>query len=307
MKKLFLITSAIILLSTVQLMYAQEGYLIKGKVVTQTGEALQGAMINEKGKMLFAYTNEAGEFEYNASRPHADITITLEGYHIFKANAGDDFSNVIMYEHKKAKRTWHLQFSFLNEELSFDLPDSKFDKCTSNYGAGFTWGKTFNFIGKKNGSKTVRLGICADWLNANYSYYEFTDMFFQNTMNSTFTHMNAGMQVGPMITLFPDRKFNIQLYGKYSPCYSIMALEFDEYKNVYSGFTNGFVAGGNISIGFFGIGIEYRSHSGKYTSEIDDMLADMVSSIKQPEIAEILNGEPTTKLGGYRAYITFKF
>ena len=281
---------------------AQNSYKIKGKVVSATGEGLSGARINQKDTYLFAYTNENGEFEYNATDENAVVTVTLEGYNVHKAKAGSDFSKVILYKDVEIKRTWQLQFSFLEETISTDMPDMPADEFKSNYGAGFTFGKTFYFKGKPGNKNIVKFGITADWLNAGYSYYETNDIFFDRTVNSNLAHLNFGMQVGGTLTFFPNKLVNIQLYGKYSPSYSLMYLKYDDMKNAYTGFTNGYAAGANISVGFFGIGIEYRNHSGKYASSEDYYTDD-----RTPCIANMLNQEPDVKFSGYRAYITFKF
>lgn len=302
MRKIASITLFVILVVMPFITEAQDSYKIKGKIVAANGEGLSGARVNQKDTYLFAYTNENGEFEYTATDENAVVTVTLEGYNTYKAKAGSDFSNVILYKDVKIKRSWQLQFSFLEETMSADTPDALFEECTSNYGAGFTFGKTFYFKGRPSSRNIVKFGITADWLNAGYSYYEFNDIFYDQTINSNLTHINAGMQLGGTLTFFPQKLINIQLYGKYSPCYSLMNLKYDEISATYSGFTNGYAAGANISIGFFGVGVEYRSHSGTYAPGGDELYGDRI-----PAIGQILSSEPTINFTGYRAYITFKF
>ncbi len=302
MKKIASITLIVILAMLPFITDAQNSYKIKGKVLSATGEALSGARVNQNNTYLFAYTDENGEFEYNATDEQAIVTVTLEGYNIYKAKAGSDFSNVIMFEDVKIKRSWQIQLSFLEETMTTDAAVALVDECTSNYGAGFTLGKTFYFKGKPGSRNIVKFGITADWLNAGYSYYEFNDQFYDRTINSNITHINAGMQLGGTLTFFPQKLINVQLYGKYSPCYSLLNLKYDDNSATYSGLSNGYAAGANISIGFFGIGVEYRSHSGSYKPGGDELNGERV-----PAIGQILNSEPVTDFTGYRAYITFKF
>ncbi len=307
MRRLPFIAAIAILLLLPFVSSAQGKYVIKGKVFNSAGEVIPGARINEQNTFKFASTDENGEFEYKATNEDAVILIYVEGCDIYKAKANSDFSKVVLYDAVEINRTWQIQLSFLNENLTAESDEYLFKNCTSNYGAGFTLGKTFYFKGKPGKKHTVRFGIVADWLNANYTNYTFADQFYNEVLNSTLTHINAGMQLGGVLTILPDKLFNIQLYAKYSPSYSLFNLKYS-YGNIpYIGFTNGYTAGGNISVGCFGAGIEYTSHSGIY--KMTEISGTNIPSkeLRSPAIADFLNSEAITLLSGYRAYITFKF
>ena len=119
---------------------------------------------------------------------------------------------------------------------------------------------------------------------------------------STVTNITGGLSVGPAITVLPGRKFNLQLYGKCAPRYSMLTFDEEHSKMAFSAFSTGYAAGANISVGHVGIGAELTSHSYSYTTSDDMEITEQKPLYERMGIA---NGSTTVK--GMRAYLIFKF
>ena len=186
---------------------------------------------------------------------------------------------------QETDKEWRKKFinlSFTNAVMSQDnVQDLK-----SNYGAAFTVGKTF-FLHKPIGDM-LRFGIDATWLDINYTNYEINHITFEGTNNFQYHQGEVSMHVGPSITFEPIKKLTLHAYFRYAPTFA--ALYTGDSKSFFGNYASLWVAGGNISYGVIGLGIETRFGNTNY-KPLDNHDSDNVKS----------------QLSGFRTYLTFKF
>src|SRR6478672_3971493 len=70
----------VLLLLTTLLSFSQNNFKVTGKVTDESGKALEGATVEEKGTKNTTITNQAGEFQLNVLSPKAKLTITYVGH-----------------------------------------------------------------------------------------------------------------------------------------------------------------------------------------------------------------------------------
>lgn len=193
-------------------------------------------------------------------------------------------SSVCSYAQETDKE-WRKKFinlSFTNATMSQDnVQDLK-----SNYGLAFTVGRTY-FLHKPIGDM-LRFGIDATWFDINYANYDIKHITYRDTEKYQFHQAEVSMQVGPSITFEPIKKLSVHAYFKYAPTFA--ALYTGDNKTFYGNYASLWVAGGNVSYGVIGLGIESRFGKTNYkpfgSSEYENI---------------------NSSLSGYRAYLTFKF
>lgn len=160
----------------------------------------------------------------------------------------------------------------------------------SNYGAMFSVGKTF-YLHKKTIGKMLKFGIDATWFDLTYTNYKVQHITNWETNNFQIHEAEAGMQIGPSLTLNPIKKMNLHLYFRYAPSFSCYYAD-DSFQGKYATY---FVSGGTLSYSFFGLGVEWRHSTNKF-----DPLLNLDSALENAR-------KLRTKTNGIRGYITFKF
>ncbi len=186
------------------------------------------------------------------------------------------------------------------------------------FGAMLNRGRTF-YLHKKPIGNFLNIGIDATWIDLNYAMYK----PFETTLHQA----EIAMQVGPSITITPVKRLQLHLYGRFAPTF---ALRYDG-DAVGGNYASMFVAGGNLSFGFFGVGAEYRkgpkmNYKAFNFEKIADKIGGIVGGEEESENlpmeafvsratetttdgAEATNRFFGTKnvLEGLRIYITFRF
>ena len=185
-------------------------------------------------------------------------------------------------ETDKEWRKKNINLSFANATMSQDnVQDLK-----SNYGAAFTVGRTF-FLHKPIGDM-LRFGIDATWFDINYTNYEIKHITFEGTDNFQYHQGEASMHVGPSITFEPIKKFTVHAYFRYAPTFA--AIYTGDNETFYGNYASLWVAGGSISYGVIGLGIESRFGKTNY-KPLGSSNSENINS----------------SLSGFRAFLTFKF
>ena len=182
-------------------------------------------------------------------------------------------------------RNKYINISFAKSTME----QNDFPKLKSNYGVGFTVGKTF-YLHKKPLANCLRFGIDATWFDINYTNYKIEHITYLGTNKYDYHQGEISMHVGPSLTITPVKGFNICVYFRYAPTYSGIYAN-DKFSGNYASI---FVGGASISYTFIGLGIESRFGRCKYN---EFTFSDNTENI----------GKIQTKLNGLRAYITFKF
>jgi len=187
--------------------------------------------------------------------------------------------------YSQENREWrkkYINLSFTNAKMSQDgIQDLK-----SNYGVAFTVGRTFYL--HKPIAQILRFGIDATWFDLNYTNYNIEHITFWGTNKYQFHQGEISMHVGPSISFEPIKKFAVHAYIQYAPTFA--ALYTGDSKTFYGNYASLWVAGGNISFGVIGLGIESRFGKTDYKPFGGSESENINSS-----------------LSGFRAYLSLKF
>lgn len=192
------------------------------------------------------------------------------------------FQEGVLVKKNKEWRKKFVNFNFTNTQLKLDgEPDLK-----SNYGGSFTVGRTF-FLHRPIGN-SVRFGIDATWFDLNYTNYDIEHITYGGTEKYQHHQGDVSMHLGPSITIAPARKVALHAYGRVAP--TLTGLYRGDTEEGSWGYSTMWVAGGNISVGPVGVGLEKRWGKTTY----------------KPFDTDGSDGQ-RAETSGYRAYVTFKF
>lgn len=181
-------------------------------------------------------------------------------------------------------RNKYINISFAKSTMEQD----GFPKLKSNYGVGFTVGKTF-YLHKKPLSNCLRFGIDATWFDINYINYKIEHITYHGTDKYDYHQGEVSMQVGPSLTITPVKGFDICGYFRYAPTYSGIYAN-DKFSGNYASM---FIGGASLSYKIIGLGIESRFGNCKYNAFAFDKNMD--------------EEKVKTSFNGFRTYISFRF
>ena len=130
--------------------------------------------------------------------------------------------------------------------LYFNYMMAKMGSLECDYSAGLTLGNTF-YVHKTPIARMIRFGIDWTYFELNFSQFDVYDKIYK---------AEAGMQVGPSITVSPVRHLNLSAYTRFAPCYSAYYNnDSEDFEGKYASF---FVAGTSVSYNVISMGIESR-------------------------------------------------
>jgi hypothetical protein len=164
-----------------------------------------------------------------------------------------------------------------------------FPKLKSNYSIGATIGNTY-YLHQAPIADCIMIGIDATWLDFNYTNYKIDHVSNLGSNKLSYNQLEAGVQVGPSVTVIPMDDLNISGYFRYAPTFSGLSAN-DEFS---SGFASMFVGGASVAYQFFGAGVEYRFGSCKYNG------FSLEEKVKDPE-------KTKTTLNELRFYVSLRF
>ena len=219
----------------------------------------------------------------------------------------------------KARRPKYVALGYVMQQ---DVTLASGEVIKPDFGAMLNRGRTF-YLHKKPIANFLNIGIDATWIDLNYAMYKPTAL-----TDATLHQAELAMQVGPSLTFTPVKRLQVHLYGRYAPTF---AMRYDS--EVFGGnYATMFVAGGNLSFGFFGIGAEYRMGKNmNYKAFTLDKLGDIVGNLgdivggsdkedlpAEAFVPRIGMTDNTTEesnpffgkknvLEGLRVYVTFRF
>ena len=225
-----------------------------------------------------------------------------------------------MAQNESEIKTRRPKYVTLGYVLQQDVTLASGEVIKPDFGAMINRGRTF-YLHKKPIANFLNIGIDATWIDVNYAMYKksLTDM--------TLHQAELAMQVGPSLTFTPVKRLQVHLYGRYAPTF---AMRFDG-EQFGGNYATMFVAGGNLSFGFFGVGAEYRmGNNMKYKafdfSKVTDMIGGIVGGLEGEDLPSealvVRSGDSMTEcttmddspffgkknaLKGLRVYVTFRF
>lgn len=114
-------------------------------------------------------------------------------------------------------RNKYINISFAKSTMEQD----DFPKLKSNYGVGFTVGKTF-YLHKKPLANCLRFGIDATWFDINYTNYKIEHITYLGTNKYEYHQGEISMHVGPSLTITPVKGFNVAISDMHRPIQAYM-------------------------------------------------------------------------------------
>ena len=156
-------------------------------------------------------------------------------------------------------------------------------KVKSDYSAGLTAGRTF-YVHKNPLAGMIRIGI--DWSYLDLNFSQFSNEYIDEEYVDEYKNykIEAGMQVGPSVTISPVQNLHFNAYARFAPCYSGMVdSDFEKVSSAYASF---FVTGASVSYSVISLGLENRW--GTTTYKEDGVSSDI-------------------KMSGPRFYLSFRF
>lgn len=207
----------------------------------------------------------------------------------------------------KTRRPKYVNLGYVMQEVALESGEILKPKLSVTLNRGRTF-----YLHRNPIANFLNFGIDATWADVNYSMF---DMGEAPKMHQA----EIGMQVGPSITFTPVKRLQIHIYGRYAPTF---ALRYDG--DVIGGnYASMFVAGGNLSYSFFGVGVEYRKGSTIYKEfgggSLSGLLGggddeeDLPAELFSTRTAADVTGEGNSLFGsknvleGLRIYVTFRF
>ncbi|MBB4035789.1 hypothetical protein GGR21_001684 [Dysgonomonas hofstadii] len=187
-------------------------------------------------------------------------------------------------------RGTYLNFNYVSSKLKNTSDKSS---LKNNYGAAITIGHTF-YLHKEPLWNMVRFGI--DWTIFDLNFSQYFDTYFDDYEDDKVKiyQGEAGMHVGPSITVTPLNGLNISGYFRYAPSYAAI---YDDYSENFSGtYGSFFVSGLSVSYKLISLGIENRWGSAKYKFDYEEDEYEEPTSYKQK-----------LKTSGARFYLGFRF
>lgn len=192
-------------------------------------------------------------------------------------------------------RIWRRRSDYLNLAFVVQNVETNIDELSelnSEWGAAISWGKTF-YLHRKPIGRVLKFGLDWTWLDLNGACFE-QDMYsiFDGDYHETLYQLDAGMQLGPSITVNPVDHLKISTYFRVTPTFAtVYAVENELFLKNYATYLN---AGLSVAWRLLSLGVEYRTGKTSY-----DDLGEL--SELMPGVAIDLN---TTS---WRMYFGFRF
>lgn len=192
-------------------------------------------------------------------------------------------------------RIWRRRSDYLNLAFVVQNVETNIDELSelnSEWGASISWGKTFYLHRKPIGS-VLKFGLDWTWLDLNGACFnQPLTSIFDGAYDETLYQLDAGMQLGPSITVNPVHHLKISTYFRVTPSYSsVYAVENELFMGRYATYYN---VGATVAWRVLSLGVEYRTSKATY-----DDLGEL--SELMPGVAIDLN---TTS---WRMYFGFRF
>lgn len=150
-------------------------------------------------------------------------------------------------------KEWRKQFvniNFVNMKFKSEVVPA----LESGFGAAANVGRTF-FLHEPI-ADMVRFGIDAVWADLNYAYYS-EEVFMEREYSKIGYHQTEfSVHAGPSVTVEPTEGLAIHAYFRYAPTFA--GFYRGDNETFYGNYASMWVAGGNVSYGMVGVGIESK-------------------------------------------------
>lgn len=188
------------------------------------------------------------------------------------------------------KRSSYLNLAFVVQDIETNIDELAHLK--SDWGAALSWGKTF-YLHRQPIGRVLKFGLDWTWLDLNGASFS-QDMYsiYDGDYRETLYQLDAGMQLGPSVTVNPIDHLKISTYFRVAPSFSaVYAVENDLFLRNYATYFN---AGVSVAWRLLSLGVEYRIGKVSY----DDL----------GELSELMPGvEINLDTTSWRMYFGFRF
>lgn len=181
------------------------------------------------------------------------------------------------------ERPRYFNISYVKQTFKFDGDG---ESIKSDYGVAITRGRTY-YLHKKPIAGLVRFGL--DWTTFDLNFAGYSEEYkaYGETEKNKMYQLEAGMHVGPSVTVSPLPGFNINGYFRYAPSFA----GYYDGDSFYYNYGSFFVAGGAISYRVISFGVESRWGSSKFKEDDEDSGSEKFK----------------VKTSGSRIYLSFRF
>jgi hypothetical protein len=192
-------------------------------------------------------------------------------------------------------RIWRRRSSYFNLAYVSQNTTTNIDELASmhsDWGAALSWGKTF-YLHRRPVGRVLKFGLDWTWLDLNGACFnQPLTSIFDGAYDETLYQLDAGMQLGPSITVNPVHHLKISTYFRVTPSYSaVYAVENELFMGRYATYYN---VGATVAWRVLSLGVEYRTGKATY----DDL----------GELSEWMPGlEIDVDTSSWRFYLGFRF
>jgi hypothetical protein len=158
---------------------------------------------------------------------------------------------------------------------SIESKETGFLSLKSDYATSLTFGKTF-YLNQTPVLNSIFFGI--DWTMLDLNFADYSKSFQKECQvdEISFFQIEAGMQVGPSVTIDFGNEFGLNAYFRYTPSFSgFYNGDFKPYAYNYAGF---FVTGIGVLYQDFAFGVEGRLGKANYEFKTEDIPGTVIES-----------------------------
>lgn len=287
--------------------YAQDSFIIEGKIITKDGEPLIGADIKEENTNNITTTDIDGKFTLTLSGKDAVVEVSSIGFKSLRLPADFNFSEVIIEKDYKDRRGY-INCGYSSSTL-IPYNTGTFKELNSSITTVFSAGRDFYLNTKKPGIKKLKYGFAFDIFSMSYNCYSFNDKkMFKARDESYVDDIQIGMKIGPTVVFSPSRNWNYRIYAQYNPAYAGLLFDTDFDSSEFQGFSNSAVAGFTISYGFIGLGVEYKHTGVKYSKGDENMDYNYINNYgSEPDSGSLAESEALGILEGKTKFNSVSF
>ena len=188
------------------------------------------------------------------------------------------------------RRSGYLNLSYVTQNTKTNIDE--LSSMNSDWGAALSWGKTF-YLHRQPIANVLKFGLDWTWLDLNGACFnQSLTSIFDGAYDEVLYQLDAGMQLGPSITVNLVHHLKVSTYFRMTPSYSaIYAVENELFMGRYATYYN---VGAAIAWRLLSLGVEYRTGKATY----DDL----------GELSEWMPGlEIDVDTSSWRFYFGFRF
>lgn len=231
-----------------------------------------------------------------AQHPETEADSLQQASAVLAVLPADDSADGTAAASTRYEQVWQKRKKYLNigYMTGGDLKPAQSDYYgrDSKFGVSLNWGRTY-YLHKKPLLGLMKFGIDATFLSLNYNklgddvqtlpegtFGEWADFVGQGSGSSDSgedddldigSHkIDAGLQVGPSLTVNPVGQLKVSAYFRYCPTYSMLVLN-DTFTGRY---VSMFDYGVSVAYRAISVGVEHRFGRGKYKCPSFFMVAD---------------------------------